>query len=126
MTGNVVYQDRVVWRKNYGLKDKNNKGNPPGQDTVFRVASITKIFTVSIISFLDSDGHIFVQFLSLSLNCEALTQISIFSRHVEVIQLTGQPSNIGRYATRWMERMRLVFFPTRTFHFFKLCGRRVK
>ena len=49
MTGNVVYQDRVVWRKNYGLKDKNHPGYPPDQDTVFRVASITKIFTVSII-----------------------------------------------------------------------------
>ena len=51
MTGNVVYQDQVVWRKNYGLKDKNNRRDPPNQDTVFRVASITKIFTVSIISF---------------------------------------------------------------------------
>ena len=51
MTGNVIYQDQVVWRKNYGLKDKNNRGDPPDQNTVFRVASITKIFTVSIIVF---------------------------------------------------------------------------
>lgn len=68
MTGNVVYQDRVVWRKNYGLKDKNNKGDPPDQDTVFRVASITKILTVSIISFLDCDAHIFAHFLLSSLD----------------------------------------------------------
>ena len=51
MTGNVVYQDQVVWTKNYGLKDKNNRRDPPNQHTVFRVASITKIFTVSVISF---------------------------------------------------------------------------
>ena len=49
MAGNVVYQDRVVWRQSYGLKDKKRQGQPPNQDTVFRVASISKIFTVSYI-----------------------------------------------------------------------------
>ena len=49
MTANVVYQDSVIWRSNYGLKDKNHPGISPDQDTVFRVASITKIFTVSIL-----------------------------------------------------------------------------
>ena len=63
MTGNVIYQDQVVWRKNYGLKDKNNRRDTPDQDTVFRVASITKIFTVSIISF--SLSHRQPYFLSL-------------------------------------------------------------
>ena len=47
MAGNVVYRDRVVWKKSYGLKDKRQQGQPPNQDTVFRVASISKIFTVS-------------------------------------------------------------------------------
>ena len=65
MTGNVVYQDQVVWSKNYGLKDKNNRRDPPNQDTVFRVASITKIFTVSVISFRTCDGRIFSHFLFL-------------------------------------------------------------
>lgn len=49
MAGNVVYQDRVVWKQNYGLKDKKHQGDAPDQDTVFRVASISKIFTVSLI-----------------------------------------------------------------------------
>ncbi|KAJ7393002.1 hypothetical protein OS493_008250 [Desmophyllum pertusum] len=58
MTGNVVYQDRVVWRKNYGLKDKNHPGYPPDQDTVFRVASITKIFTAIFVFKLLETGRI--------------------------------------------------------------------
>lgn len=49
MAGNVVYRDRVVWTQSYGLKDKKYQGQPPNQDTVFRVASISKIFTVSYI-----------------------------------------------------------------------------
>ena len=49
MAGNVVYQDRVVWKQNYGLKDKKHQGDPPDQDTAFRVASISKIFTVRLI-----------------------------------------------------------------------------
>ena len=47
MAGNVVYRDRVVWSQNYGFKDKKKPGEGPDQDTVFRVASISKIFTVS-------------------------------------------------------------------------------
>ena len=65
MAGNVVYQDQVVWTKNYGLKDKTNRRDPPNQDTVFRVASITKIFTVSAISFRTCDERIFNYFLCL-------------------------------------------------------------
>ena len=53
MAGNVVYQDRVVWKKSYGVKDKKHKGSLPDQNTVFRVASISKIFTVSCIPSLD-------------------------------------------------------------------------
>lgn len=58
MTGNVVYQDQVVWRKNYGLKDKTNRRDPPNQDTVFRVASITKIFTTIFVFKLLETGSI--------------------------------------------------------------------
>ncbi|KAL9972637.1 hypothetical protein ACROYT_G018984 [Oculina patagonica] len=58
MTGNVVYQDRVVWRRNYGLKDKNYQGDSPDQDTVFRVASITKIFTAIFVFQLLETGRI--------------------------------------------------------------------
>ena len=47
MAGNVVYRDRVVWSQNYGFKAKKKPGEGPDQDTVFRVASISKIFTVS-------------------------------------------------------------------------------
>lgn len=58
MTANVVYQDSVVWRKNYGLKDKNHLGVSPDQDTVFRVASITKIFTAIFVFKLLETGRI--------------------------------------------------------------------
>ena len=47
MAGNVVYRDRVVWSHNYGVKDKKRQDDAPNQDTVFRVASVSKIFTVS-------------------------------------------------------------------------------
>jgi len=58
MAGNVVYQDRVVWKQNYGLKDKKHQGDPPDQDTVFRVASISKIFTVLFVYKLLETGKI--------------------------------------------------------------------
>ena len=52
IAANVVYQDRVVWRQSYGVKDKKQLSDPPDQDTVFRVASISKIFTVSFFQVL--------------------------------------------------------------------------
>lgn len=58
MVGNVVYQDRVVWRKSYGLKDKKHRREPPDQDTVFRVASISKIFTVLFVFKLLETGRL--------------------------------------------------------------------
>lgn len=58
MTANVVYQDRVVWRRNYGLRDKNHPGVSPDQNTVFRVASITKIFTAIFVFKLLEIGRI--------------------------------------------------------------------
>ena len=48
MTGSVVYQDRVVWRGALGSKDKEMSAGSPDRNTVFRVASVTKIFTVGL------------------------------------------------------------------------------
>ena len=91
MTGNVVYQDQVLWTKNYGLKDKNNRRDPPNQDTVFRVASITKIFTVSVNKSRACDGRIFNYFLSLiSLRGPVTSDFSL--SHALVIQLHASES----------------------------------
>lgn len=58
MAGNVVYRDKVVWSQNYGLKDKKKPGEGPDQDTVFRVASISKIFTALFVFKLLEQGRI--------------------------------------------------------------------
>lgn len=58
MAGNVVYRDRVVWSHNYGVKDKKRQDDTPNQDTVFRVASVSKIFTVLFVFKLMESGRI--------------------------------------------------------------------
>ncbi|XP_068721013.1 putative beta-lactamase-like 1 isoform X2 [Montipora capricornis] len=58
MAGNVVYRDRVVWSHNYGVKDKKRQDDAPNQDTVFRVASVSKIFTVLFVFKLMESGRI--------------------------------------------------------------------
>ena len=100
MTGNVVFQDQVVWTKNYGLKDKNNRRDPPNQDTVFRVASITKIFTVSAISFRACDKRIFNHFLSLISWRGPVTSFSLSHALVMKLHVSEKPSPRGRYVTR--------------------------
>ena len=43
----VQYMDKLQWTKGFGAKDRANPNLPPDADTIFRIASITKVFVVS-------------------------------------------------------------------------------
>lgn len=50
----------MQWTKGFGVKDKRSPNNvPPDADTIFRIASITKVFVVS---------YNFIKWLILILN----------------------------------------------------------
>ena len=38
--------DKSQWTKGFGVKDKEIPNVPPDADTIFRIASITKVFVV--------------------------------------------------------------------------------
>ena len=43
--------DKIQWSKGFGVKDVVAPNNvPPDGDTIFRIASITKVFVVSYIA----------------------------------------------------------------------------
>ena len=46
----IQYMDKLQWTKGFGMKDKISPNNvPPDADTIFRIASITKVFVVSYV-----------------------------------------------------------------------------
>lgn len=45
---NVVYMGKVIWERSYGKMNRSNPSAPNlSSKTVFPVASVTKVFTVS-------------------------------------------------------------------------------
>ena len=53
----VVFQDKVVWSKGYGVKDVNTN-EPIDADTVFQLASVSKPIGSTLVSELVGDGKI--------------------------------------------------------------------
>lgn len=46
----IQYMDKLRWTKGFGVKDLISPNNvPPDADTIFRIASVTKVFVVSYI-----------------------------------------------------------------------------
>ena len=45
----IQYMDKLQWTKGFGAKDIAHPDVPPDVDTIFRIASITKVFVVSYI-----------------------------------------------------------------------------
>ena len=43
----IQYMDTLQWTKGFGAKDVVHPDVPPDADTIFRIASITKVFVVS-------------------------------------------------------------------------------
>ena len=45
---NVVYMDKVIWERSFGRMNKSNPTSPKlSSSTVFPIASVTKVLTVS-------------------------------------------------------------------------------
>ena len=43
----IQYMDKLQWTKGFGAKDIVRPDDPPDADTIFRIASISKVFVVS-------------------------------------------------------------------------------
>jgi CubicO group peptidase (beta-lactamase class C family) len=57
VTAGVVYGDQLVWTKSYGNADMEKK-LPADKDTVYRIGSITKMFTAVMLEQMASSGKV--------------------------------------------------------------------
>src|SRR3954447_23399748 len=53
----IVKDGKVVWMKGYGVRDLETK-KPVDENTLFMIASNTKLFTGSALAMLDAEGRI--------------------------------------------------------------------
>src|SRR5438093_3836345 len=53
----IVFQDKVVYAKGFGVRDVNTK-TPVGADTVFQLASLSKAIGSTVVAALVSEGKI--------------------------------------------------------------------
>lgn len=53
----IVYDQELVWSKGFGFADVNKK-RPATEDTLYRIASITKLFTNTAVLHLRDDGKL--------------------------------------------------------------------
>lgn len=58
ISANIFHHDSVIWSGHYGSKTYNNSRARPDGDTVYRIGSITKIFSVLLIYKLFDSGVI--------------------------------------------------------------------
>ena len=42
----LVYMGSEIWSRGYGVKSKTGISDPPDHDTIFRIGSISKVFSV--------------------------------------------------------------------------------
>ncbi|MBI4166187.1 MAG: serine hydrolase [Acidobacteria bacterium] len=106
----VVYDQEVIWMKGYGFEDVENKV-PATPKTVYRVASITKLFTATMLMQLRDAGRIqlddpvtkYVPELRLTSRYEGLPPITL-------LQLATHTSGFPREAP--MDYWRTLKFPT--------------
>lgn len=57
ITVGVVYKNQLIWTKSYGNADMDRK-LPADKDTVYRIGSITKMFTAVMLEQLADDGKV--------------------------------------------------------------------
>lgn len=49
VTANMVYRDKVIWQAQFGVMNNSEAiKRKPTADTIFPIASVTKVFTVSV------------------------------------------------------------------------------
>ena len=44
----LVYMGSEIWARGYGVKSKAESSGPPDHDTIFRIGSISKVFSVCV------------------------------------------------------------------------------
>ena len=58
MVGGVVRDGKLVWADGVGVADVGRPGEPPGPDSKFAIASITKTFTAIVVMALRDEGRL--------------------------------------------------------------------
>jgi CubicO group peptidase (beta-lactamase class C family) len=58
MVGAVVRHGTIVWADGIGVADVSQPGEPPGADSRFAIASITKTFTAAVVMALRDEGRL--------------------------------------------------------------------
>lgn len=49
VTTNIVYRDKVIWQAQFGVMNNSDAiKRKPTANTIFPIASVTKVFTVSV------------------------------------------------------------------------------
>jgi len=51
IAASVVYRDQVIFSKGFGVKDKTKPG-APDENTIFRIGSVSKVFAVSLVYYI--------------------------------------------------------------------------
>ena len=64
IAASVVYRDQVIFSKGFGVKDK-TKPDAPDESTIFRIGSVSKVFAVSLVYYIQVTTYYAVVFLSL-------------------------------------------------------------
>ena len=57
MVASIVYRDQELWSKGFGVTQTGPNGITPTKDTIYRIASVSKIFPVSRIITISQISH---------------------------------------------------------------------
>ncbi|EDO37212.1 predicted protein [Nematostella vectensis] len=58
ISANVVFRDAIVWQQSHGVRDPRDSLQTPDANTVFRVASVSKVLTALFVLILLERGHV--------------------------------------------------------------------
>ncbi|XP_048589554.1 putative beta-lactamase-like 1 isoform X1 [Nematostella vectensis] len=58
ISANVVFRDVIVWQQSHGVRDPRDSLQTPDANTVFRVASVSKVLTALFVLILLERGHV--------------------------------------------------------------------
>ena len=47
IAASMVYMGKEIWTQGFGVKSKTGQPEPPDHNTIFRIASVSKVFAVS-------------------------------------------------------------------------------
>lgn len=75
----ITYRDEEVWSKGYGVDRKGIDGKTPGTETIYRIASVSKIFVVSNSQLGLCFFHVYK--LCLSIYIHLLSFFNMCARH---------------------------------------------